>query len=286
MSNADLLDGIHGSASREANKYLALGADAMFPDGAVRNIQGGLDADKPASPKRSDMYIAWDTGRVYACFTAGAWTDITCVVGDVRLMAYNYSINEHRYIGLDPETKALRIKREIAATFLQLSDTPASYAGCAGRFPRVKAGEDGLEFAPGGVSDHGELTGLEDDDHTQYLKKVDDIHGICFVLRGEATTGVKKTQALIPCPLTVSTVIVYSDAAPTGASLIVDVNRNGATIFGTQANRPEVAIDGHSDESGIPNITSLAKGDRVSIDVDQVGSIVKGGDDLTVTIIC
>jgi len=201
MSNADLLDSIHGSASREANKYLALGADAMFPDGAVRNIQGGLDADKPASPKRSDMYIAWDTGRVYACFTAGAWTDITPIVGDVRLMAYNYSINEHKYIAIDPDTKALRIKKVVPPTLLQLVDFPSSYAGHAGKYPRVKAGEDGLEFTtlPTGVTDHGELTGLGDDDHVQYYNSVR------HTLAVHDTLGLlKKSGGVMTEPLTLS----------------------------------------------------------------------------------
>jgi len=108
---------------------------------------------------------------------------------------------------------------------------------------------------------------------------------LCFNL-SLATTGVKQAQALIPRPLTVSKVILYSDDAPTGASLIVDINKNGTTIFTTQANRPEVAIDGHSAESEEPDVTAFAKGDRLSVDVDQVGSGVPGGDDLLVTVIC
>lgn len=186
------------------------------------------------------------------------WDD---VVGDMRIMARDYVAEKHKHVALDPDTKALL-----------------------------------LSGLPPGAIDHGELEGLADDDHAQYynqsrgdaryLKKADDIHGICFVLKGEASTGVKKTQALIPCSLTISKVVVYSDVAPTGASLIADINKNGTTIFTTQGNRPEVAIGGHADESGTPNITSLAKGDRVSIDVDQVGSTVKGGDDLVVTVIC
>ncbi len=109
--------------------------------------------------------------------------------------------------------------------------------------------------------------------------------GIVFNL-GLASVGTKQAQALIPYFLTISKVKVYSDNAPTGASLIVDVNKNGVTIFTTQANRPQIAIGEHADDSGTPNVVNLSAGDRLSVDCDQVGSTVAGGDDLLVSVIC
>lgn len=41
------------------------------------NFSAGADASKAASPSANDLYIATDTGRVYACYTAGTWVDIT-----------------------------------------------------------------------------------------------------------------------------------------------------------------------------------------------------------------
>jgi hypothetical protein len=55
--------------------------------------------------------------------------------------------------------------------FIDLTDTPTTYTGAAGYVVKVKSTEDGLEFAAagaGGVTDHGALTGLSDDDHSQY----------------------------------------------------------------------------------------------------------------------
>jgi len=53
------------------------------------------------------------------------------------------------------------------SAFLDLTDTPSSYAGDAGLAAKVKSTEDGLEFSK---LDHGDaLTGLDDDDHPQYL---------------------------------------------------------------------------------------------------------------------
>ena len=57
-----------------------------------------------------------------------------------------------------------------ATSFLGLSDTPLAYATHGSKAVAVKSDASGLEFVAfsGGVTDHGALTGLADDDHTQY----------------------------------------------------------------------------------------------------------------------
>lgn len=59
----------------------------------------------------------------------------------------------------------------VPVDFPDLGDTPANYTAASGLYVKVTDVEDGLEFSavPGGVTDHGELTGLADDDHEQYL---------------------------------------------------------------------------------------------------------------------
>lgn len=67
--------------------------------------------------------------------------------------------------------------------------------------------------------------------------------------------------------------------APTGASVIVDVNINGTTIFTTQANRPTIAISGNtSGKVTSMDVTSWADGNYVTVDIDQVGSTVAGAN--------
>jgi len=84
--------------------------------------------------------------------------------------------------------------------------------------------------------------------------------------------------------LTVLNVIISVGTAPTGASLIVDVNKNGTTMFSTQGNRPTVAISGFTDTSSVPDVTSIAAGDYLTIDIDQIGSTIPGSN-LTVQVI-
>ena len=43
----------------------------------VKYIDGGLDAAKATTPDLKQVYIATDTNKLYMCFTAGVWTNVT-----------------------------------------------------------------------------------------------------------------------------------------------------------------------------------------------------------------
>lgn len=89
---------------------------------------------------------------------------------------------------------------------------------------------------------------------------------------------VDKTYALTGVRLAVGT-------APVGAAILVDVNKGGTTIFTTQGNRPTIADGATSGGPGTaPNVTAVAAGDLLTIDVDQVGSGTAGSD-LTVRLL-
>lgn len=84
---------------------------------------------------------------------------------------------------------------------------------------------------------------------------------------------------------TIVAVKAYVNTAPTGASLIVDVNKNGTTIYGTQGNRPTVAAAANAATVGAHSVTTYAVNDVLSVDVDQIGSTVAGSD-LVVVVYC
>jgi len=82
-----------------------------------------------------------------------------------------------------------------------------------------------------------------------------------------------------PSSITIKSVRAMVGTAPTGAAIILDIHKNGTTIFTTQANRPTIAIDGNdSGEVTNMDVTTLAKGDYLTLDVDQIGSTVAGKD--------
>lgn len=78
---------------------------------------------------------------------------------------------------------------------------------------------------------------------------------------------------------TIRSVRANLGTAPTGSSVIVDVKVNGATIFTTQANRPAIASGTNtSGKVTNMNVTSVADGSYLTIDVAQVGSTTAGAD--------
>jgi hypothetical protein len=67
--------------------------------------------------------------------------------------------------------------------------------------------------------------------------------------------------------------------APTGAAVRVDVNKNGTTIFTTQANRPSIPVSQFTSGKVVNmDITTLADGDFITVDVDVIGSTIAGAD--------
>jgi hypothetical protein len=73
-------------------------------------------------------------------------------------------------------------------------------------------------------------------------------------------------------------VIATVSLAPTDASIIVDVNLNGTSIFTTQGNRPTITSTNHYDFSSVPDVTTVVDTDYFTIDVDQIGSTIAGSD--------
>jgi hypothetical protein len=67
------------------------------------------------------------------------------------------------------------------------------------------------------------------------------------------------------------------DTAPTGASVIVDVNLLGTSIFPTST-KPTIAASGFDSGLVVPDTTFVAADEYLTVDVDQVGSTVAGSD--------
>lgn len=104
-----------------------------------------------------------------------------------------------------------------------------------------------------------------------------------FAYAGTLAAGANAARYYVEEAVTITAVRASVGTAPTGATLIVDVNKNGTTIYTTQGNRPTIAISGNTATANSPDVTTLAAGDYLTVDIDQVGSTVAGGD-LTVQI--
>jgi len=73
--------------------------------------------------------------------------------------------------------------------------------------------------------------------------------------------------------------IVYASAsvvtAPTGANLIIDVNKNGSSIW-TAGQRLEIVAGAYTDTTAVFTTTAVTSGDYLTFDIDQIGSTVPG----------
>jgi hypothetical protein len=100
---------------------------------------------------------------------------------------------------------------------------------------------------------------------------------------GALTVATGVFRMYLDAAYVVESVRASVNTAPTGASLIVDVNKNGTTIYTTQANRPTITAASNTATSNSPDVTTFAAGDYITVDVDQIGSTVAGSD-LVVTL--
>jgi len=100
--------------------------------------------------------------------------------------------------------------------------------------------------------------------------------------KGNLATGVKEIVRM-PFAGKISAVTAAVTTAPTGSTAIIDLNKNGTTMYTTQGNRPTIAVSGTSVTATNPDVLTWAAGDRLSIEVDQKGSSTAGAN-LTVCI--
>lgn len=103
---------------------------------------------------------------------------------------------------------------------------------------------------------------------------------------GTLTTGAGVTPVNSSRPRTLLGVFLACNTAPTGAAILVDVNKNGTTIFTTQGNRPTIAISAKtSTVIAVPDVTTFAAlSDVLTFDIDQIGSTIAGAD-LTIALL-
>ncbi len=85
----------------------------------------------------------------------------------------------------------------------------------------------------------------------------------------------------LPFAATLDSVTATVGVAATGADVIVDVNLNAVTMFTTQANRPTITAASQDGVKATPDVTAIASGDVITVDIDQIGSTLPG-ENLTV----
>jgi len=102
---------------------------------------------------------------------------------------------------------------------------------------------------------------------------------IMWYVDGTLTTGTSQSARIyMDFPATILKARAYADTAPTGAALLFDINKNGSTIWSTQANRLTIAAGAQAGNTATFNTTALSVDDYLTLDIDQAGSTVAGAD--------
>lgn len=104
-----------------------------------------------------------------------------------------------------------------------------------------------------------------------------------FNVPGNLTVGVNKSwelPILVDVARQAELIAIFARVrtAPTTTNIIVDINKNGTTIFTSQANRPTIPTTQQISNLAVPDISSLVNFDILSLDIDQVGTGTVGAD--------
>jgi hypothetical protein len=89
----------------------------------------------------------------------------------------------------------------------------------------------------------------------------------------EITAGTGKVTFHAPYAMSISAIYVGLNVASSSGTVTVDVNANGSTVFSTL---PTLASGISFTLNGILSLTTLAQGDRLSVDFDTAGTGAKG----------
>lgn len=99
------------------------------------------------------------------------------------------------------------------------------------------------------------------------------------VAAGSASVGADKLGAdlLVPFDAVLNAARLRARVAPTGADLIVDLNLNGASLWAASPDRRvRIADSGTAGLQTRFDTFAVSAGDRLTVDVDQVGSVTPG----------
>ena len=103
-----------------------------------------------------------------------------------------------------------------------------------------------------------------------------------FFRSGNIDTQTGASRFYIENAGTLATVRASVGVPATGAPIIVDVLKNGTSVFTDPSHRPTIPA-GENTATAAPDVTEVDAGDFLTVNIDQVGSI-NAGADLTVSV--
>lgn len=137
-------------------------------------------------------------------------------------------------------------------------------------------GDDGIGVPVGGATKQVLRKLSAADNDTEWAHSLETFGVACSDLTTALTTG-EKAKFDIPFDFVATRIFASVATAPTGSSLNIDIEDEGTSILNAvlsvaaSANNAETSVFAASASS-----YTFAKGDQITIDIDQIGSIVAG----------
>lgn len=285
--NADLVDGAH------ASEFFRAGIVNPGPM-IVGSDPGGTENIRSGSLRTNTAVVGTDPGGTEALRTNSLRASTLAVPvlevvgadpgGTEVLRAQNFRTSS-AVVGTDPGgTEVLR------ASSLRTNDAVVTTTAIVGTDPggteALRAGSARLQ-APVLTGSVPQFTMAADPTaamHVATKQYVDSQAGggggggdIRFLIQGNAMVANKVAQVLVGTAITYTTLRAYADTAPAGAALNIRINKNGTSAA-------TLSIPAGSNSASTAVSIAVTSGDRISLDITQVGSTTPGGNDLLVTL--
>ena len=105
-----------------------------------------------------------------------------------------------------------------------------------------------------------------------------------FISGAVAASTEQQGRFYLPVGGTITYSRIHAKTAPAGSALIVDINKNGTSIWATTTGkRLQIADAASTGTQDFFDTNTVARGDYITLDVDQVGSGTAGSN-VTVTL--
>lgn len=215
-------------------------------------IGKGVEADRPAFGRAGSLYYNEDDG-IWEWDSGAAWVP-TPVAASPTALDDLTNVNAPS----PSDTQAL-VWDSATSKWISVTLTVPAHNHDA-----VYYTESEVDTLLGGKSATG---------HTHTITRV-----LTFGYMGTLVVGALAVRLHAPVAGVITNVTATVGVQPTGAAIIVDVEKNGTTIFTTSGNRPQIAVSTNDNLASVPDVTSVALDDLFTASIAQIGSTVAGSN--------
>jgi hypothetical protein len=154
---------------------------------------------------------------------------------------------------------------------------PATLLDAKGDLIVASAADTAARLAVGGTDGHVLTVDSTETLGLKYAALPAELVIACSDETSNLTTGTAKVTFRMPYAMTLSSVRASVNTAPTGSTLIVDINEAGSTTLSTKLSIDASELTSTTAASAaVISDTALADDAEITIDIDQIGSTVAG----------